>query len=80
VFNDGKVDVVVGLQLSLGAINCVMQQRDGMGETGEIYLVGQDKLMKEPNLVVGQVTGLSFRISKSWVFGTLKNLRCTKYI
>ncbi len=37
---NGKVEVVVALQLSLEAINKIMQQRDGMGKTGETYLVG----------------------------------------
>ncbi|MDP6707062.1 MAG: methyl-accepting chemotaxis protein [Alphaproteobacteria bacterium] len=46
VVNGGKVELVVALQLSLKAINAIMQQRDGMGETGETYLVGSDNLMR----------------------------------
>lgn len=46
VIDDGRVELVVALQLSLEAINHVMQQRDGMGKTGETYLVGQDMLMR----------------------------------
>jgi len=46
VLHNGDVELVVALQLSLDAINKVMQQRDGMGETGETYLVGADKLMR----------------------------------
>ena len=46
VVTDGKSEIVVALQLSLAAINGVMQQRSGMGETGETYLVGSDKLMR----------------------------------
>ena len=46
VVNDGKVELIVALQLSLKAINDIMTQRDGMGETGETYLIGQDKLMR----------------------------------
>ena len=42
----GDVEVVVALQLSLEAINAIMQERSGMGETGETYLVGSDKLMR----------------------------------
>ena len=34
------------MQLSLNAINGVMQQRQGMGKTDETYLVGPDKLMR----------------------------------
>jgi len=51
VVYDGKVDVVVALQLSLDAINRVMQQRDGMGKTGETYLVGSDKLMRSDSFL-----------------------------
>ncbi len=47
----GKVEIVVALQLSLAAINGVMQQRDGMGETGETYLVGSDKLMRSDSFL-----------------------------
>ncbi len=43
---DGDVDLVVALQLSLDSINDIMMQRDGMGETGETYLVGPDLLMR----------------------------------
>ncbi len=46
VIHEGEVKLVVALQLSLDAINNIMQQRDGMGETGETYLVGSDKLMR----------------------------------
>jgi methyl-accepting chemotaxis protein len=51
VVRDGKVEVVVALQLSLEAINNIMQQRDGMGETGETYLVGSDKLMRSDSFL-----------------------------
>lgn len=44
--NQGNIAMVVALQLSLDAINSIMQQRDGMGETGESYLVGADKRMR----------------------------------
>ena len=41
-----EVELVVALQLSLDAINGIMQQRAGMGETGETILVGSDYLMR----------------------------------
>jgi len=49
--NKGKVELIVALQLSLEAINVIMQQRDGMGETGETYLVGSDKLMRSDSFL-----------------------------
>ncbi|MCP4709796.1 MAG: methyl-accepting chemotaxis protein [Planctomycetes bacterium] len=48
---NGDVELVVALQLSLDAINSIMQQRDGMGESGETYLVGQDKLMRSDSFL-----------------------------
>ncbi len=51
VISDGKVEIIVALQLSLGAINGIMQQREGMGETGETYLVGADKLMRSDSFL-----------------------------
>ena len=46
VVHNDKVDIVVALQLSSKAINDIMQQRGGMGETGETYLIGSDNLMR----------------------------------
>jgi len=51
VVNGGKVEMIVALQLSLKALNSIMQQRDGMGETGETYLVGSDKLMRSDSFL-----------------------------
>ncbi|MBN1257686.1 MAG: cache domain-containing protein, partial [Planctomycetes bacterium] len=45
VYNN-KVEMIIALQLPLDAINSIMGLRTGMGETGESYLVGQDKLMR----------------------------------
>ncbi|MCP4370954.1 MAG: methyl-accepting chemotaxis protein, partial [Deltaproteobacteria bacterium] len=46
IVHAGKAEVVVALQLSIEAINSIMQQREGLGKTGETYLVGTDKLMR----------------------------------
>ncbi len=43
---DGEVQLIVALQLSIDKMNEIMQQRDGMGKTGETYLVGSDKRMR----------------------------------
>ena len=42
----GEIIGIVALQISLDAINGIMQERSGMGKTGETYLVGQDKKMR----------------------------------
>ena len=44
---DGKEKVgVLVFQLPVSKIDAVMQDRSGLGETGETYLVGADKLMR----------------------------------
>ncbi|MBU8932793.1 MAG: HAMP domain-containing protein [candidate division Zixibacteria bacterium] len=43
---NGKVEMIVALQLPLDAVNSIMQERAGLGETGETYLIGSDKLMR----------------------------------
>ncbi len=49
--SNGEVEIVIGLQLSLGAINAIMQQREGLGQSGETYLVGQDHLMRSDSFL-----------------------------
>ncbi len=44
--SSGTLLGVLAYQISLMSINSIMQQRSGMGETGETYLVGLDKLMR----------------------------------
>ena len=51
IHEGGKVVGVVALQISLDSVNRIMQERDGMGETGETYLVGSDKLMRSDSFL-----------------------------
>jgi methyl-accepting chemotaxis protein len=51
VVHDGEVEVVVALQLPLEGINNIMQVREGMGESGESYLVGPDKRMRSDSFL-----------------------------
>lgn len=46
IMQHDKVELVVALQLSIEAINEVMQESSGMGTTGETYLIGSDNLMR----------------------------------
>ena len=59
---NNQVEVVVALQLSLEAMNTVMQQRAGMGQTGETYLVGPDKRMRSDSFLdtTGHTVAASF--------------------
>jgi len=46
LISDDNVELVVALRVSLDTVNKVMGGRSGMGETGETYLVGPDRLMR----------------------------------
>jgi len=48
---DGEVELIVALQLSIDTINELMQTRQGMGKTGETYLVGSDMLMRSDSVL-----------------------------
>ncbi len=43
---NGEVEAVLALQISVEHIDFIMQEKTGMGETGESYLVGDDYLMR----------------------------------
>ena len=51
LLENGEVTMIVALQLSLEAINAIMQERTGMGQTGETYLVGSDQLMRSDSFL-----------------------------
>lgn len=46
VFQQGEAIGVLIYQIPLEPVNDIMNQRDGMGETGETYLVGPNNLMR----------------------------------
>lgn len=43
---DGEIEMILALQVPVEPINEVMQKREGLGKTGETYLVGADNLMR----------------------------------
>ncbi|WP_053335619.1 methyl-accepting chemotaxis protein [Salinispira pacifica] len=62
IMADGEVQMVLALQLALDRVNEIMQERSGMGETGESYLVGPDKLMRSDSFLdpVNRTVSASF--------------------
>ena len=46
-----NVELLVALQIPLEPIANIMAERSGMGETGETYLVGPDKLMRSNSFI-----------------------------
>lgn len=41
IMHNDKVEMVIALQLNLDEINRIMKRRDGLGQTGETFLVGR---------------------------------------
>jgi methyl-accepting chemotaxis protein len=46
IMDNENVELVVALQIPTDALNAIASRREGMGRTGETYLVGSDKLMR----------------------------------
>ncbi|THB71858.1 MAG: methyl-accepting chemotaxis protein [Desulfovibrio sp.] len=62
VFNGEQLVGVVAFRLSSAPINAIMQERSGMGETGESYVVGPDTLMRsDSRLAATRSVAASFR-------------------
>ncbi|MCU7939040.1 MAG: HAMP domain-containing protein [gamma proteobacterium symbiont of Bathyaustriella thionipta] len=49
--HNNNVVLLLAMQLPTDKINHIMQERTGMGETGETYLVGSDKLMRSDSFL-----------------------------
>lgn len=51
LLHKGKVELIVALQMPLNRVNSIMQERTGMGETGESYIIGPEKLMRSDSFL-----------------------------
>ena len=59
IMDGNEVDFVVALQMPSEQINAIMQERTGMGETGETYLIGPDHLMRSDSYLDPEYHSLS---------------------
>lgn len=55
---------VLAFQMPVGRLNAMMQKSEGLGETGETYIVGSDKLMRSDSRFSEDSTILKTLISK----------------
>jgi len=62
VDEDNRLAGVLVFQMPIGRINGIMQQADGMGETGETYIVGSDYLMRSDSRFSNESTILKTRV------------------
>ncbi len=60
---NGQFMGAVALQLPLRQINAIMQERSGLGESGETYLIGQDNLMRSDSRFSDEPTVLKQQIA-----------------
>ncbi len=51
VYVDGKMIAVIAIRIKNAVINKIMQTRDGLGKTGETYVVGKDYLMRSDSFL-----------------------------
>ncbi|RXF02529.1 methyl-accepting chemotaxis protein [Pseudoalteromonas sp. PS5] len=48
---DGQIVAIIAIQLSIDAINAIMTEREGLGDSGETYLVGPEGLMRSDSFL-----------------------------
>jgi len=51
IMDNHDIELIVALKLNLNTLNHVMHQKEGMGETGETFLIGSDKRMRSDSLI-----------------------------
>jgi methyl-accepting chemotaxis protein len=71
---------VLALQISDEAINAIMNERTGLGESGETYLVGEDNLMRSNSRFSEQATILDRSINTDAVSEALAGTTDSKII
>jgi len=73
------VGVLIG-QIPLDEINTITQERTGLGESGETYLVGMDSLMRSNSRFSEELTVLNLKIETSGVTEALAGKEGTQII
>ena len=67
IYSENGLEGVLVFQMPIGRINGIMQQRSGLRETGETYLVGDDRLMRSQSCFSEDNTILSTRVETETV-------------
>lgn len=62
VFKGGRFVGVVALEANCDGINSIMQERTGLGKTGETYLIGADMLMRSDSTFESSPTFLKRKV------------------
>ncbi len=72
--NNGELMGVLAYQISLNAINNIMQERTGLGESGETYLVGEDYLLRSDSRFSKESTVLKLKVETEGVKQAFKGV------
>ncbi|PLW97855.1 MAG: hypothetical protein C0593_07340, partial [Marinilabiliales bacterium] len=78
--SEGEVVAILALQLSTEKINNIMNERTGLGDSGETYLVGDDFMMRSDSRFSEETTILSFKIETESVIDAQNNREGTHII
>ena len=70
---DGEIYAVLALQLSTKEIDAIVQERAGMGKTGETYLVGEDFFMRTDSRFEKESTILKRKVDTAAVRRALED-------
>lgn len=62
IFKEGRKIGVLVFQMPIARINAVMNQKAGLGETGETYIVGEDMLMRSQSRFTEENTILKTKV------------------
>jgi len=62
VFDKGTAVGVLAFQMPITRINSIMQEKAGLGETGESYIVGEDYLMRSDSRFKDETTILKMKV------------------
>lgn len=75
-----KIIGVVAVQISTDAINTIMQEKTGLGETGETYLVGSDYLLRSDSRFSTEQTLLVQKVETEGSKEALTGIKAEKII
>ncbi len=78
ILKNDRVLGAVALQMPIGAINEIMQEKTGMGESGETYLVGADYKMRSDSRFEQDSTILKKKIQTAGVEKAMKGFSDTE--
>ncbi len=65
--SDGSLEGVIVFQMPIGSLNAIMQQKTGLGESGETYIVGEDFLMRSDSRFSEESTILKTKVDTEQV-------------